>query len=191
MRHKRKFPLWLLPVFGIAMGVAIAFVFIHGLSVTWQFLGNPSEKISQIIGFVGGYNLFVEAESGNVYSIQCFTYMNGRKSLPRPIEWKHEPKNSVTPDPERKPFMKFISLPLLFKVKQVYEMDYVLVEGEHLVKFALSEDGNLWMWNYGQGGLAGLTYIIFPLIGLILGSLLALVIKAGQFLWGKMKPHLK
>ncbi len=187
MHHKRKFPFWLLPILGIVIGIVIAFVFIHGLSVPWQFLGNPSEKISRIIGFVGGYNLFVETGSGNVYSFECYTYMNGRKSLSRPIEWKHQPKNSVTPDPERKPFMKFISLPLLFKVKQVYEMEYPLVEGEHMVKLALSEDGNLWMWNYGQGGLAGLTYIIFPATGLILGGLLALVIKAGQYLWGKIK----
>jgi hypothetical protein len=84
--------------------------------------------------------------------------------------------------------MKFISYPLFFKVKQQYEMQFPLVEGEYLVKLALSEDGNLWLWNYGQGGMAVLTYFIFPAMGAFYGTILALLIKAVIFVWKKTRP---
>jgi hypothetical protein len=87
--------------------------------------------------------------------------------------------------------MNFISWPLLFKVKQQYEMIYQLVEGERLTKFALSEDGNLWIWNYGKGGMASLTLFIFPSIGLFYGSILAILIKIGIFFWAKIRSKPK
>lgn len=177
MNQRKKISLWIIPVLGIILGVLYAYMFIHGLVVNWHYIGKPSENIDRIIGFVGGNTLFVETEPGNYYSIKYYNYLNGNNSLPRPIEWKKEEITDLQPDPQRTPYMKFISYPLLFKVKQMYEMQFPLIEGEFLVKFALSMDGNLYMWNYGQGGMAPLTYIIFPIIGLVGGGFIALLIK--------------
>ena len=55
-----------------------------------------------------------------------------------------------------------ISRPLLYKVKQMYVYEYTLVEGAGIIKFALSQDGKLWMWDYGSGGLAGDILPVFP-----------------------------
>ncbi len=95
----------------------------------------------------------------------------------------------IEPDPIRQPIMAFIAWPLPFRVRQLYETTYQLVEGEMLTKFALSEDGSLWIWNYGAGGMASLTYVIFPVIGLCIGSILFFVVKVGAFLWTKNLPR--
>jgi hypothetical protein len=187
MQHRRRFPLWIIPVLGIIFGVIYAYMFIHGLVVTWHFVGKPSENIARIIGIVGGHNLFVETETGNFYSIEYYNYVNGNDVLPLPIEWKKELNSNIQPDPQRTPNMKFVSYPLLYKVKQIYEMQYPRTEGEFLVKFALSEDGNLWMWNYGQGGMAVITYFIFPVIGFVGGGILALFIRLIVFVQAKVR----
>jgi hypothetical protein len=187
MQHRRKFPLWIIPVLGIIFGVIYAYMFIHGLVVTWHFVGKPSENIARIIGIVGGHNLFVETETGNIYSIKYYNYANLHDSLPLPIEWKKEVNSNIQPDPQRTPNMKFVSYPLLFKVKQMYEMQYPLVEGEFLVNFALSEDGSLWMWNYGQGGMTVLTYFIFPVIGFGGGVIMALFIGLTTLVYRKVR----
>lgn len=189
MRRQKKFSLWIFPLLGIVVGIVYAYMFIHGLIVTWHFVGKPSENISRIIGFVDGNNLFVETETGNIYSLKYYNYSNGNDLLPIPIQWKREAKADIQPDPVRKPLMKFVSLPLLFKTKQIYEMQFPLVEGEYLVKFALANDGNLWAWNYGQGGMAVLTYFIFPAIGFFYGGSIAIVIKVGIFLWRKIRHN--
>lgn len=183
MRIRVKFKFWFFPILGVIFGIAYAFMFIHGLNVTWHFVGNPSENINKIIGLVGGRYLFVYTDSGKIYSLNYNIYLNGRDTLSSPIWWKIEDNNNLTPDPIRQPVMKFISLPLLFKVKQFYEMAHPLVEGEELVKFALSDDGNLWIWNYGQGGMSSITYFLFPFFGVIVGSILAVLTKVGLFLW--------
>ncbi len=187
MKRQRRFPLWIVPVFGIIFGIICAFVFIHGLAVGWHFVGKPSENIARIIGIVGGHALFVETEAGNFYSIEYYNYLNGNDFLPLPIKWKKEASNNLQPDPPRTPIMKFVSFPLLVKVKQMYEMQYPLIEGEFLVKFALSEDGNLWMWNYGQGGMAVITYFIFPVYGFVGGGIIALFIRLAIIVLGKVR----
>lgn len=187
MNNRRKFPLWVFPVLGIILGFSCAYIFMHGLAVPWQFIGKPSEPITKIIGFVGGPNLYVETESGMVYSIEYYNYINGRDFLPTPIKWTKIENSSVEPIPIRKGIMDFVSMPLLVKIKQTYEMEFPLVEGEFLAKFVLDEDGNLWLWNYGQGGFAGITYILYPLIGALLGGVLALLIKAGVWIWRKFR----
>jgi hypothetical protein len=177
MKRRRRFPLWSIPILGIIFGIICAYMFIHGLVVTWHFVGKPTENIARIIGIVGGHSLFVETETGDIYSIEYYNNINGNDFLPLPINWKKESVSNLQPDPQRTPMMKFVAYPLLFKVKQMYEMQYPLVEGEFLVKFALSEDGNLWMWNYGQAGMAGISYFIFPVIGFVGGGIIALLIR--------------
>lgn len=183
MRIRFKFPLLFIPFLGGFLGYAWAFIFVNGLFVPWHFVGKPSEKISNIIGFVGGHDLFVETVSGNIYSLEYLNYLNGKDSLPLPIKWKKEENRIYEPDPIRKSYVKFLSLPLLVKTKQLYEKEFPIIEGHHLVKFVLSEDGNLWMWNYGVGGLSVLTYLIYPIIGLFYGFIFALLIRTGIFIW--------
>jgi len=187
MDHHKKFPLWVFPVLGIILGFAWAFIFMHGLVVPWQFIGKPSEPITKIIGFVGGPNLFVETESGTVYSIEYYNYINGRDFLPTPIKWTKVENTSLEPIPVRQGITNFISLPLVVRIKQTYEMEFPLVEGYFLAKFVLDENGDLWLWNYGQGGFAGITYILYPLIGALGGGFLALLIKLGGWVSRKFR----
>jgi hypothetical protein len=77
-----KFSLWIFPFLGISGGIIYAFMFIHGLITTWHFIGKPSENISRIIGFVGGRNLFVETEAGNIYSFEYYLNRNDVLSAP-------------------------------------------------------------------------------------------------------------
>ncbi len=188
MRKRFRFRIWYLPVLGIVFGILYAFMFKHGLVVTWHFIGKPSENISEIVGVVNGKSLFVRTVSGTIYSIEYLKYINlGNVSMPS-VSWMKEVNRDIKPDPVRKPVMTFIAWPLPFRIKQHYETTYQLVEGERLTKFALSEDGNLWMWNYGVGGMASLTYIIFPIIGLFIGSIFMLVIKIVVFIRRKKQP---
>lgn len=184
-----RFKLWYIPVLGIILGILYAFMFIHGLIVTWRFIGKPSENISEIIGVVNGNRLFVRTVSGDIYSLEFTKFINQDHSTFPSIEWIKEENHAIEPDPIRLPNMTFISWPLPFRVKQLLETTYQLVEGERLTKFALSEDGNLWIWNYGAGGMASLTYFIFPFIGLFIGSILFLVIRGGILLWTKIMPR--
>lgn len=176
MKRQRRFQLWIIPVLGIFFGIIYAFMFIHGLVVTWHFIGKPDEKIDQIIGIVDGHQLFVRTETGDIYSIDYYHHYRINE-LSSSIHWKKEEISSIQPDPPRYATMKFVSLPLFVNVKQKYEMSFQINEGELLVKFVLSKNGNLWMWNYGQGGMAPLTYFIFPVIGLVGGSIFAVIVR--------------
>ena len=186
MHPRKKISIWFLPVIGFILGFVFAFMFVKGLVATWQFLGNPSENITRIISFGEEHNIYVETASGNVYSIHYYILKNN-KALPTPIQWMKEDKNKIKSIPDHSPEMEFISLPLLFKIKQVVQMAYYQVEGELLVKFVLSEDGSLWMWHYAQGGLSGLLYLIYPFRGLLYGGILAALIRVGGFLRRKIK----
>ncbi len=181
-----RLKLWYLPLLGVILGILYAFMFIHGLIVTWHWQGKPSEDISEIIGVVNGKSLFVRTVSGDIYSLENMNYLNRNHLALPPILWTKVENHRIEPDPIRKPNMTFISWPLPFRVKQLYETMHPLVEGEMLTKYALSEDGNLWVWNYGAGGMASLTYFIFPIIGLFIDSILFLVIKVGIFMWTKI-----
>lgn len=183
-----RLKLWYLPLLGIILGILYAFMFKHGLIVTWHLIEKPPDNISEIIGVVDGKRLFVRTVSGDIYWFEYMNYINRDQLALPPILWTKEENHMIEPDPIRKPIMAFISWPLPFRVKQLYETTYQLVEGEMLTKFALSEDGNLWVWNYGAGGMASLTYFIFPIIGLFIGSILFLVIKVGIFLRAKILP---
>lgn len=189
MNSHFRLKFWYIPIFGVILGILYAFMFIHGLIVTWQLIGKPSDNISEIIGVVNLKRIFVRTVSGDIYSLEYTKYMNRVDSVFSPVSWIKEENHVIVPDPIRKPLMNFISWPLPFRVKQLYETTYLLVEGEMLTKFALSDDGNLWLWNHGAGGMASLTYIIFPVIGLLVGTVLFFVIKVGMFLWINTRPR--
>lgn len=185
MQRRFRFTLWLLPFLGFIFGIVYVFMFVHGLTATWSLIGNPSIKISEILGDDGQTNLFVKTTSGDIYSFNYRPYFNGHNSsfadrflsTAPTVMWKKENIKTFTPEVPRQPTFEFITWPVLFKVKQTYENAYPLVEGETLIKFSLSEDGNLWIWSYGVGELAGIMYFFYPPIGLLLGLLLIPIIK--------------
>jgi hypothetical protein len=186
MLPRKILSLWFFPIIGFVLGYVYAFMFVNGLVETWQFLGNPSENITRIISFGEENKIYVETVSGNVYSFHC-CLLNNNKALPTPIQWMKEDQNNIKSIPERSPKMKFISWPLLFKAKQLVQMAYNQIESELLVKLALSDDGNLWIWHYGRGGLSGLLYLIYPFRGLLYGGILAALIRVGILLRRKIK----
>lgn len=139
-------------------------------------MGKPSEDFVRIVGTVDENNLLVETETGDNYSVKIYPWHSGRAALPTPIEWKKEENTNIQPYSPRTPFTKFLTFPLLVRVKQVYEMKYSETELETQFKFALSENGDLWMWNYGRGSLSGLTLIFFPAIWLVIEGFIALIV---------------
>jgi len=50
MGQRIKFIIWTLPLLGIVLGYANAFMFFHRLLKPWLFVGKPGEKIVQIRG---------------------------------------------------------------------------------------------------------------------------------------------
>ncbi len=182
MKVRFIFSFWYLIVLGIVIGLLFAFVFKSGLAVTWQCIGKPSSNISKIVGFVGN-KLFLTTENGDVYSIAYEEYLLvGNNSIPIPVEWVKEENKSIVPDSIRNSDEGFIILPPLFKIKQEYAMDFPNIEGSSLVKFVLSEDGNLWMWNYGVGAYSVLSLCLVPILGGIMGGILALILKFGIYI---------
>lgn len=185
MRKHNILKLLLLPFFGMIFGMVYAFMFVHGLTATWALIGKPSDDISKIIGVVGQTNLFVSTVSGEIYSFDFSEYYYGHNSSfadqlfssAPPVIWKKENMLTIIPEPVRRPTFNFITWPLLFKEKQLYESTHQVIEGELLTKFALSKDGNLWIWSYGVGGMAGILYYFYPPIGLLFGLLLIPIIK--------------
>ncbi len=70
MRHPLKFILWVLPVLGIVLGYAYAYLFFHGLLETWHFVGKPDENIARIDGIGEARKLLVTTETGKIYSFE-------------------------------------------------------------------------------------------------------------------------
>ncbi|MEW6648634.1 MAG: hypothetical protein AB1453_00445, partial [Chloroflexota bacterium] len=145
---------WTFAILGILGGIVYTYMHIHGLIAGWQLAGKPGEEIVRILGFSGRDRVIVETESGKFFSLRYSYYAKWDRFLPNPVVWTEEMRQDIEVQPASKPFMKFISPPLFFKVKQFYEMAFPQTEGETVIRCVLSEDGNLWMWKYGQGGMA-------------------------------------
>jgi len=181
---RHRFNLWFLPPIGLIIGYIIAFMFMNGLFVTWQSLGNPSEDISRIIG-LSEHGILMSARSGDYYSLNNFQN-NLEKPLHRKdIVWIKQPMSSEVYEPYSNHCSRFISWPPIFKVKQQFKLSVGQIEGINCYKFVLDMDGNIWSWNYATGGFIGFVYYIFPFIGALGGLIIALLIKAG--LWSRSK----
>ena len=176
MRRSLKVILWALPLSGIVLGYAWAYIFFHGLSATWQLVGQPGEAIVRIIGSKEGRKLLVATEMGKLFS---FGFREGEEvALPPQLSWDKEGVGTVD---KVSPFQyygaDFYTLPPLFQVKQIYELEYLYrVEGKAAVKFALAADGNLWMWHHQIAGLTGAVFTYFPVMGFMAGALVSLFI---------------
>ena len=183
-KHLMKFSLWVLPLIGLVLGYAYAHIFFNGLLATWHFVGKPSENIVRIIGIKDGRKLLVATDTGKLYSFGF--YYGGEVALPPHLTWEKEQVDTVDTVSHPDWGADFITLPPRFQVEQLYELEYLYkVEGKGEVKFALAADGNIWMWHHQIAGLTGLVYYFYPVIGFLVGLVVALFIKWVN--WFKVK----
>jgi hypothetical protein len=147
MKHLLKFSIWTLPFLGLVLGYAYAYLSFHGLLEIWHHVGKPEENIGQIVDATDAGKLFVSTETGKTFSLG-FTFTEGEKmKLSFPLAWNREDHISGNPVPSiRYSGADFYTLPPLFRVKQLYQVEYIYRwEGKGSVKFALDANGNLWM----------------------------------------------
>jgi hypothetical protein len=201
MRTRTKFILWLSPLFLIALEVLCLAIICSGLALPWKFVGNPSEKIARIVGYqYVPQKIYIFTVSGEIYSL--YYGWGGSDSWPSPLEWVKEKDIHIQPDPDQNvncgsssPPLLFgegiasIIPPVIFWPKQVYRFGFNAVEFCNPTWFALSDDGNLWVWDYKNGLCAYLSIVIaLPLFPLeILAYLLALLIGLVIFLMKKRR----
>jgi hypothetical protein len=193
MKKFSKAILCMIPLLASIVGYAFAYAYHYGLLETWQFVGRPDENIVQIIGIQEGGKLFVSTETGTHYSLetgQLYPYglhYHGAVVLPPKISWEKEqlePVDLVSPRPPWYP--NFVNISPFFRVKQIYELEYVYrTEGKGEVRYALTEDGNLWMWNHEITGLSGLILYFYPFLGFVVG--LTVVLGACGYLRAQMQ----
>jgi hypothetical protein len=182
--------LWMIPFLAAGLGFAFAYAYLYGVLETWQFVGRPDENIVRIIGIQEGGKLFVSTESGRHYSLQTAQlyfyglHYHGAVALSPKISWEKEQLEPIDLVSTRQPwYPDFVTLPPLFRVNQIYELEYVYrTEGKGEVRYALTEDGNLWMWNHEISGLSGLILYFYPFFGFLVGLTVVLVIKGVKWL---------
>jgi hypothetical protein len=104
--------------------------------------------------------------------------------LPPKVFWEKEQLEPLDLVSRRQPLgPNFVTLPPFFRVKQIYELEYVYkTEGKGEVRYALTEDGNIWMWKHEISGLSGLILYFYPFFGFVLGLTVVLVIKGVAWL---------
>jgi hypothetical protein len=193
MTRRLKIILWILPIPGIVLGYACAYLSFHGLFETWYFVGKPNENITRMRGISEANKLLVATETGKLYSFEFgrifyngFHY-EGEAALPPQPAWEKEALDAIDPVHALQYYgADFFSWPPLFQVEQLYQMEYLYrVEGKGEVKFALAADGNIWMWNHQIAGLTGLVFFFYPVIGFLFGAAAALLILGVRWLNGK------
>ncbi len=171
MNKNRRFPIWIFPIFGVIIGFVLASIGSQGSITVWEKLNRPPEKIVRIIGNVDGYNLLVETITGETIYVEtthCVIYDN--QSSQRYVGIQAHPEQNYTP---------IFQIPSLsFPVKQYYNIDYFADGPRALLRFALSENGDLWSWNFCDSGYPSLNHCLFPLIGLFAGGILAVIMFA-------------
>jgi len=171
VNQNRRFPIWIFPIFGVIIGFVLVNIHNRGLLTIWEKVPNPPEKIVRIIGNVDGYNLLVETISGETIYVEtshCVIYDNQGSQ-----RWV-----GIQTHPEQNYSANYLIWPLWFQVKQYYNIAYFADGPKALMRFALSENGDLWIWNFCDNGYLGLNYCLFPLIGLFGGGILAVIIIA-------------
>lgn len=176
MRLLRRFFLILLPLLGICLGYGLAYLEYHGLLVAWQPVGNPGEPIQQILGTQSARRLLVVTQSDKVSSLEFIEQQP--RSLLLPANW--QTATSTDPDPYRE--LAYFGADFYPRTppilpKQIYTHGYIYrVEGKGELRFALAENGNLWVWDHKISGLSGLIFFYYPLFGFLAGLALILLI---------------
>lgn len=155
------------------------FIVSSGLAVPWKMAGKPPENITKIIGINFSLGkLYVLTDTGLKYSTNFGSPGN---VIHYPIQWIRENDSNVVTYPIDESNANFKSPPPPFKVKQLFQFQYPTIEGTSEEKFALSEDGYLWYWSFGQGVFQGLFYALIVTIEIV-AYLLALLIRFVLFL---------
>ena len=160
---------------GFVLGLILAFITFNGLLSPWHLVGSPGEEIQRILGIQDGQRLIVETAAGKIYSLGFI--QKGEVALsPTPV-WKQEQQAVVDPHAQIEWGPDFIALPPLFQVEQLYEFGFPYkVEGKSEVRFVLTADGLIWMWDHQVAGLTGLVYYFYPVIGFLAGLNAAILI---------------
>jgi len=177
---RTKLILWALPLLWIIATFLYIFVVRNGLNVPWKFLGKPSENISKIVGYnyqVGKF--FVSTKTGKIYSLPYYHFGD---LIPSPTLWTKDDTYKKELDPiygKANATNVFLSPPTPFKLKLMYQFAFPGFEGTNINKFALSEDGDLWLWSAGGGvfkGVFNFLVLTIEILVYLLALLLYLVI---------------
>jgi hypothetical protein len=193
MRYPVKFILWILPVLGFVLGYTCAYVFFHGLLETWHFVGKPDENIVRILGIRDARKLLVATQTGKIFSFEFgkisfngFSY-EGEVTLPIQPVWEKMEHDTVDPVRRLEYYgADFFTWPPFFQAAQMYEAAYLYdYEGKGEVKFALADDGNLWIWNHQIDGMTGVVFYFYPAMGFLTGLAIVLIIIGVNWLEGK------
>jgi hypothetical protein len=175
MKIRLKYLLWVIPLLAILVTIIYARVFFSGVVEPWRLVGKPSENIARIIGvkFTEG-KLYVSSASGHTYSLYFLQYIY--RSSPLPAQWMTENEKINSSDPvQNYGGEKFTPPPPPFLPIQLFEFGIPAVESTSDMRFALSEDGNLWCWSFGTGVYQGF-FIGLVLVIEILAFLLSLFV---------------
>lgn len=189
MKRRMKVILWSLPIIIIGLELLGLIIICKGLAVPWKFVGKPAQRITQIIGYeYTTRNLYVESESGEIFSL--FYSYRGSDSIPLPVQWVKEKDFTLEPAYILTGKCESFSVPpLLTEVKQSYQFIFPSIESCAQTRFAISEDGNLWVWYYESGlcsYLSILAILLIPLeiaiylIALFVSVVISLVKKSKQ-----------
>jgi len=167
---------WIFTLAGLIFGFFAALIYVGGAAEIWQYAGNPGLPIREIAG-LAEQKFYVRAENNRIFSFEYSNWKSMRFTLPKPVEWTEEAGVPETILPDKDPSTAFIIWPPFFSIQQLYRLELPVPEGEFLAEFALSSAGDLWLWNHGFTGLAMLSYFLFPALGVVLGLLLAGVVR--------------
>lgn len=151
------------PLLGLIIGFFLAYGLEVGIFETWHSLGKPPEPVHRIIG-ANENAVYVQGTSGQIYLYTYFSFEGNRTNV-----WEEADQSDYQFSPTY-PGGYFITIPPLFRVMQMHEIDiFPLIEAGGEVKFVLAEDNTIWMWNHGSWGIAVIFLPVFPILGLALG----------------------
>lgn len=176
MNRRRLAFVWLLPVLGLFLGLwgGIAFGFspYQSIATRWKRVGGPPEPVAEIAG-VGEDRVYVKTESGQMYSLAVSVSRNPPKNSP---DWVKEENPTWRSMVVEEVFWVVRDPPV--RVKQLVKGRYFAgVECIISLQYALSEEGELWVWSFPAicGSVpAPVCYV--PVLGAGLGLAIALAV---------------
>lgn len=114
----------------------------------WSLISSPPEKPMRFIGnsafnFWGG-SVYVETETGNIYSYTC--------DSSNPCEWKKE--NALPGEPQQNFWScppgyagGYWTPPIFKPVRDAYEVNICGVDYTNQINLIILEEGTVWVWN--------------------------------------------
>jgi hypothetical protein len=189
MKGRGKTILLLLPLLCAAWGWGWAYLEYNAIREPWRFAGQPGEKVVQLLGFQEGGRLLVETESGRLYSLPFLEW--GSIPADLQIRWTQPEQEAASAGGEHpwgKGSDEFIVRSPPAAAQQIIGHAYLYkVEGRGEVWFALSGDGNVWMWSHQAGGFRGLEFVFLSAVGFLMGLAALLVIGVANWIAGRAR----